>query len=129
METLHVVAAIILDHDKILIAKRKSGDLKGLWEFPGGKVKSNESKEKALQREILEEFEIPIVIDSFLLTVHYDYPSFQLSMDCFICHSHEEITILNSHSEIKWVTIDENLRNINWVPADIQIIDKLITRV
>ncbi|WP_304645675.1 NUDIX domain-containing protein, partial [uncultured Dubosiella sp.] len=45
---IDVVAAIIVKDQYILATQRGYGDFKGGWEFPGGKVEVNESKEHAL---------------------------------------------------------------------------------
>ena len=53
--------ALIDDENKILIGKRPVGKVfENLWEFPGGKVKKNETVEQALIREIKEEINIDI---------------------------------------------------------------------
>ena len=54
-----VVAALIKKDNKILIARRSTGDenLLGKWEFPGGKVETGENEYQAIEREIKEEFE------------------------------------------------------------------------
>ena len=84
MKTIRVVAAIIIDNDKVFATQRGYGEFKGGWEFPGGKVEANETPEDALKREIMEELNVSIDIKEFLHTVEYDYPKFHLSMDCFI---------------------------------------------
>lgn len=123
MKTIKVAAAIIKKDDQILIAKRNYGQFNGLFEFPGGKLEAGENAEEALKREILEELEVHIKIQSFFMNVNYTYPDFILDMDCFICTLKDKNITLNNHSEIKWITLDE--KNIKWVPADIQIIEKL----
>lgn len=60
---IEVVAAIIYKDDKFLIAQRNLKKSQGgLWEFPGGKIESGESKEEALKREIFEEFRAEIKV-------------------------------------------------------------------
>ena len=54
MKTTRVVAALMVENNKVLIAARKKGTLQGLWEFPGGKIEEGESPEQALIREIRE---------------------------------------------------------------------------
>lgn len=123
MKTIHVVAAIIVKGNKIMIAKRNYGEFNGLYEFPGGKVEPGETKEEALKREIREELEVDIAIDRFFMKATYDYPTFHLDMDCYLCHLLDENIILNDHSEMKW--IDHNDESIEWLPADLQIIEKI----
>ena len=120
MKTLHVVAAIIENDNKILIAKRLKGQHKDLWEFPGGKVEQNETPESALIREIKEELNADITIKSYLTTINYTYPDFHLIMDTYICRLISETLTLHDHSQIQWIQPDTE--NINWVPADIQVI-------
>ena len=121
MKTLHVVAAIIENDNKILIAKRLKGQHKDLWEFPGGKVEQNETPESALIREIKEELNADITIKSYLTTINYTYPDFHLVMDVYHCSLASETIILHDHSQIKW--IDPKTQNIDWVPADILVIN------
>ncbi len=123
MKTIHVVAAIIVKGNKIMIAKRNYGEFNGLYEFPGGKVEPGETKEEALKREIREELEVDIAIDRFFMKATYDYPTFHLDMDCYLCHLLDENIVLNDHSEMKW--IDHNDESIEWLPADLQIIEKI----
>lgn len=123
MKTIHVVAAIIVKGNKIMIAKRNYGEFNGLYEFPGGKVEPGETKEEALKREIREELEVDIAIDRFFMKATYDYPTFHLDMDCYLCHLLDENIVLNDHSEMKW--IDHNDESIEWLPANNQILDQL----
>ena len=123
MKEIKVVAAIIIHEDKILIAKRNYGEFEGLFEFPGGKIEPGELPEEALKREIKEEMEVDIDVLKFFMNVQYDYPTFHLNMDCFICNLKDQHFVLNDHSEIKWIHAED--KNIEWVPADIQIIEKL----
>ena len=57
MKTIRVVAAVIKDEDKIFATQRGYGDLKGGWEFPGGKIEEGETPQEALKREIMEELD------------------------------------------------------------------------
>ena len=60
MKTIKVVAAVIRDGDKIFATQRGYGDLKGGWEFPGGKIEEGETPQEALKREIMEELDTEI---------------------------------------------------------------------
>lgn len=126
MKTIKVVAAIIKKENKILIARRKKGEFAGMFEFPGGKIEPGETAKQALIREIKEELETTINVEEYLMNVNYEYPTFILDMDCYICTLKDKHMKLNDHDSIKWITLDE--QNINWIPADIQIINKLKER-
>lgn len=121
MKTLNVVAAIIEKDNKILIAQRSKGEFAGLWEFPGGKVEPGENKEHALIREIEEEFDTEINIDSYLTTVEHQYDSFYLIMDCYICSIRTGNLTLHDH--LAYRLIDSKEENIKWVPADVKVIN------
>jgi 8-oxo-dGTP diphosphatase len=127
METIEVVAAIIIKEKSVLIAQRQKGDFSGMWEFPGGKIESNETPEQALRREILEELNLPIMVDEYLATVEYDYPKFHLVMHCYFCTPMQQTYENLDHSEVKFVPISE-LKNQYWIPADIQVVTEILKR-
>lgn len=87
MKTIKVVAAVICDNmkekNKIFATARGYGELKGGWEFPGGKIEAGETSQEALKREIMEELDTEIKVGDLIDTIEYDYPTFHLSMDCF----------------------------------------------
>ena len=119
-----VVAAIIIKDQKIFATQRGYGEFKNGWEFPGGKIESGESPEHALEREIREELDAKIRVGELFDTIEYDYPNFHLSMKCFLCSLISDQLTLREHEAAKWLT-KENLSSVEWLPADITIIDKL----
>ena len=128
MKTIKVVAAIICDDmkekNKIFATARGYGDLKGGWEFPGGKVESGETPQQALIREIIEELDTEIKVGELIDTVEYDYPTFHLSMDCFWAEVKEGHLELKEAEAAKWLTKDQ-LESVTWLPADILLIDQI----
>ena len=124
MKTIDVVAAIIKENNKIFAVQRGYGEFKDYWEFPGGKVEQGESKEEALKREILEELKTEISVDSFLEVIDYDYPTFHLHMDCFLCSIIKGDLVLIEHESASWLT-KKTLYSVEWLPADLSIIDKI----
>lgn len=124
MKSIEVVAAIIKHDNKIFTTRRGYGEFKDMWEFPGGKVEAGETREDALIREIKEELELDINISEFLTTIDYNYPNFHLIMHCFFCGICGGELHLNAHNDAKWVTLEE-LDNLNWVPADVLVVEKL----
>ena len=129
MKTIRVVAAIIKavnDKSKPIIfaTQRGYGDLKGGWEFPGGKIENEETPQEALKREIMEELDTEIAVGDMIDTIEYDYPTFHLSMDCFWCEVVNGDLVLKEHEAAKWLT-KEHLNDVDWLPADITLIDKI----
>lgn len=128
MKTIKVVAAIICDDikekNKIFVTARGYGELKGGWEFPGGKVEPGETSQQALIREIIEELDTEIKVGELIDTVEYDYPTFHLSMDCFWAEVKEGHLELKEAEEAKWLTKDQ-LDSVTWLPADILLIDQI----
>ena len=129
MKTVRVVAAVIRsvneDGEPIIFATQRGyGDLKGGWEFPGGKIEEDETPQEALKREIYEELDTEISVGELIDTIEYDYPTFHLSMDCFWCEIVRGDLILKEHEAARW--LDKNsIDEVEWLPADILLIDKL----
>ena len=129
MKTVKVVAAIIKAVNEngetiIFATQRGYGDFKGGWEFPGGKIESGETPQEALKREIIEELDTEVSVGELMDTVEYDYPQFHLSMDCFWCQIVRGNLVLKEHEAARWLTKDE-LNNVEWLPADITLIEKV----
>ena len=123
-KTIYVVAAVIRDENKIFTTQRGYGDFKGYWEFPGGKIEEGETPQEALIREIKEELETEIAVLELIDTIEYDYPKFHLSMDCFWAEIVSGDLTLKEHEAAKWLSKDE-LDSVEWLPADIALIEKI----
>ena len=108
----------------IFATQRGYGDLKGGWEFPGGKIEEGETSQAALQREIMEELDTEIAVGEWIDTIEYDYPTFHLSMDCFWCEIIKGDLVLKEHEAAKWLT-KEKMDSVEWLPADITIVGKI----
>lgn len=125
LKVVNVVGAAIVDEDKILCAQRGYGDLKGQWEFPGGKIEPGETGEQAIIREIKEELDVDICVLRYITTSSYDYPTFHINLAIYEAvitkgeiHDHE-------HTSLKWVKRSD-MEKLNWCPADVNIIKDVI---
>ena len=121
---IEVAAAIIIDHGKIFATQRGYGEFKDGWEFPGGKIEQGETPQQAVIREVREELDTEIEVGELFDTVEYDYPDFHLTMYCFICTVKSGDLVLKEHEAAKWLT-GESLDSVDWLPADIELIEKL----
>lgn len=128
MKTLNVVAAIIRDKDRILATQRGYGEFAGKWEFPGGKVEAGEGPEEALAREIEEELGCVVQVGQLAGEIEYDYPDFHLSMACYWCEVVKGKIEFKEAAEGRWLTKD-TLLDVEWLPADIQLVEKLTTQI
>jgi len=123
-KTIRVVAAIIRDGERIFATQRGHGDFKGGWEFPGGKIEPGETPQEAIAREVREELNTEIAVGDRVDTIEYDYPTFHLSMECFWATVVSGELVLTEHTDAKWLTKEE-LGSVEWLPADIGLIEKL----
>ncbi len=119
---INVVAALIYKDDKVLIARRSTGDpnVLGKWEFPGGKVKDGENDEHAIEREISEEFELNVQAKRFVSNNICEYPTKTVDLRLYECDYISGEFNLHDHSEYKYVAKEE-LLNYDLCPADIPL--------
>ena len=124
MKKIEVVAAILHRDGAYFATQRGYGEFEGMWEFPGGKIEPSGSREAALKREIMEELGVDIAIENLLCTKEYYYPSFHLTMHCYLCSIASGEIELREHKSALWLTSDR-LDDVAWLPADKEVIDKL----
>ena len=122
MKTIKVAAAVIIRDSRVFAVQRGYGEYKDWWEFPGGKVEAGETSDKTIVREINEELGTLISADKLLCTVEYDYPSFHLSMDCYLCTVLEGNLTLMEHEDARWLAPEE-LYDVKWLPADVTAVN------
>ena len=128
MKTVRVVAAVIRDNNRIFATQRGYGDLKGGWEFPGGKIEKGETPQEALKREICEELDTEILVGELIDTIEFDYPTFHLSMDCFWCEVVKGDLVLKEHEAAQWLN-KNRIDEVEWLPADVTLIDVIKEKI
>ncbi len=133
MKKIRVVAAIISALNEngetiIFATQRGYGEFKGGWEFPGGKIEPGETPEEALRREIMEELDTEIRVGELVDTIEYDYPTFHLSMDCFWCEILNGNLVLKEHEDARWLSKTQ-LKDVEWLPADVTLIENIAGRM
>lgn len=121
MKRIEVVAAVMRKGDKVFATQRGYGEFKDWWEFPGGKMEEGESPEEALVREIEEELSVIVCVDKYLKTVEWDYPSFHLTMHCYLCTPLSGTIFLKEHEAARWLSADQ-LNSVKWLPADLELL-------
>lgn len=119
---IKVVAALIENDNKVLLARRSTGDINvlGKWEFPGGKVEKDENELDAIEREIKEEFELIIKAKKFITNNVCEYPTKVVDLRLYKCDYVSGKFNLHDHSEYKWVNKEELLK-YDLTPADIPL--------
>ncbi|MDG1518299.1 MAG: (deoxy)nucleoside triphosphate pyrophosphohydrolase [Flavobacteriales bacterium] len=129
MKKIEVVAAILINENKILCVQRAESKLPYIskkFEFPGGKIEAGETQKEALQRELVEELDINVKVGDLYLTVNHQYPDFELTMHSFIVKVESRKLTLNEHIDQKWLSKEE-LTALDWAVADLPIVHKLIS--
>ena len=116
-----VAVGIIWDKSRLLITKRKEeGLLGGLWEFPGGKMKKNESIQSAIKREIKEELSINIKPDILIHQVDHHYSHFSVTINAINCKYNGDKIKLNGPTNFKWINTSQ-LRSYAFPKASIKL--------
>lgn len=117
---IDVTCAIIRNEEnEVLVVQRgEKTDHLFKWEFPGGKLKDNETEEECIIREIKEELSIDIVICKRMPDTEYDYGNKQIRLIPFICDTLDDLPFLSEHIAFKWLN-PANLKNVDFSEADI----------
>lgn len=127
MSDIKVICGLIFNSkNQILITRRGSGNFKGKWEFPGGKLEENETEEECLKREILEELNIKIDIDYFLMNNFHTYPTFSIELISYVSTINSGKITLSDHDRYEWVDIDK-LKGFDFLDGDLPIIEQIVT--
>jgi len=127
---LHVVAAVIERSDRrILIGQRRRGDTSPLkWEFPGGKIRTGESFEQALARELREELGVTVVKSVEIISVRHRYANTleELEIHFFAAQYAEPDISPQVFEQTAWV-LPRELSNYDFLMANRELIANLAT--
>ncbi len=113
-----VVGAVILRDGEVLCAQRDAGALKGMWEFPGGKVEPGETARDALAREIEEELGCTIRIGNEVAVTTHEADTMVITLTTYYCLLLEGEPDPLEHAELRWVS-PARLQELPWAPADL----------
>lgn len=120
-----VVAALIWNNDRFMICQRPAQKARGLlWEFVGGKVEPNETKEQALIRECQEELAVTLSVGEMFMDVTHQYPDLTVHLTLFNAAIVDGVPKMLEHNDIKWIKPSE-IPNYDFCPADEEILKKI----
>ena len=120
-----VVAALIWEKDRFLACQRPAHKARALlWEFVGGKVEPNETKEEALIRECKEELGVTVAVGDVFMEVTHEYPDLTVHLTLFNARITEGVPQKLEHHDIRWMTVEE-IDDFPFCPADVEILARL----
>lgn len=128
MKHFDVVAGVVINDSRVLCLQKgftKYDYTRYKWEFPGGKIEEGETPPQALRRELIEELDLDVKVESHLITVMHEYKDFSITLRAYLCHADMIQVTLTEHSAFKWASIDE-IANIDWCEADVAIAKAVI---
>jgi len=120
-----VTAAVIIENGKVLVAQRAVNDKLALkWEFPGGKLETGETPEVCLVREIKEELNLNIAVDSLCSATMYKYDTGEIELIAYYAKIIGGEIKLNVHNDARWVD-SKSLNDYDFTPADLPIVESV----
>ena len=120
-----VVAGVVVDGGRVLVAQRRRGAMAGKWEFPGGKVEPGETLEAALVRELSEEFTVTVAVDEKIHEEPFTVDGTAFRLIAFFARHLSGRFVPQDHRRILWLP-PEALTAIDLTPADIPVARKVL---
>lgn len=126
---VEVTAALVRDEAaRYLITQRRRGShLEGLWEFPGGKRRVEESLENCLHRELEEELGADFEVGEHVETVRWEYPDRVIVLHFYRCRLRSGTIESREGQAMAWVR-PEDFSRYEFPPADAELIRRLRAR-
>jgi 8-oxo-dGTP diphosphatase len=126
VKRVHVAVGIIINPiGEILLAKRHDHlHQGGKWEFPGGKVESDETVTQALIRELKEEVGLLVSTSSAFMTISHDYPDKQVLLDIHLVKDFSGLAEGAEGQQIAWVS-QTQLKDYEFPEANLPILEKI----
>ena len=123
---MEVVAAILVFNNKVLAFKRpyiKDKSFLSLkYEFPGGKIKKDETEVVALKRELEEELSLSVNNLKKYFSTSFDYIEYKTNVSFYISYLNHLNFKLNFHDEYKILEI-KDLKDLDWLQGNYAVID------
>lgn len=99
---------VVRQDDKLLIALRpEEGLLGGLWEFPGGKCRDDETLQSCVKREILEETGLTVHVGAEIARIKHAYSHFRITLHAFDCDYLSGTPEPKASQRLLWVPLEE----------------------
>ena len=124
-ENVRVVVAEVCDGERYLITQRSEGSLfGGLWEFPGGRVRTGETDQQALSRALLDRLGVSVDVGACVEESGHNYAPHHITLAVYQCTLRDAPRAVRV-AAVAWVTVDE-LNNYSFPPADEASIVRLL---
>ncbi|MCX6736305.1 MAG: (deoxy)nucleoside triphosphate pyrophosphohydrolase [Candidatus Parcubacteria bacterium] len=125
---IRVSAALIFDDSgHFLIAQRSRGKLAGKWEFPGGKIETDETEKEAIVREIMEELAISVVPKKIVGVFSHTYAEQEVELSlvhCSFLGCAKDLVSDGSHLQHSWIGFEQT-GDFDFAPLDRKIVEFL----
>lgn len=124
--TVHVAVGVIVNSDSEVLISKRAADVHqaNCWEFPGGKLESNETAKDALARELKEEIGVVVQESRFLSKISFDYGDKKVCLHTFMVTKYSGCETGAEGQPIQWVKINQ-LQDYNFPEANLSIINQL----